>query len=104
MEQRTRNYGWWQRGDNGADDNDKKTAINKYVGAEADNNDGWQEAGRSGGDRGAAVVRRQKRNSFGIRSWRIEVEDGWGCSFFLFMARLNPISNPISRNTAQILT
>jgi hypothetical protein len=57
------------------------------VAAEAEDNGGWQEAGRSGGGRGETVVRHQRRNSFAIRPWRMELEDGQGgagCSFFWF--------------------
>jgi hypothetical protein len=35
---------------------------------------------------------------FTIRSWRTEMEDRWGCSFFHFFAGLNPTSNPTSTN------
>jgi hypothetical protein len=48
------------------------------VAAEAEDDDGWQEAGHSGGGRGATVVQWRRRNSFAIRSWRMEVEDGQG--------------------------
>jgi hypothetical protein len=90
-------------GDNGADDNDKKTTINKYLAAEAEDDDGWQEVGRSGGGGGVTVVQQRRRNSFAIRSWRMEVEDGQGCSVFLFLARLNPTSNPTLMSPAPIL-
>jgi hypothetical protein len=33
--QRTSNYGWWQRGNKGVDNNNNKTTINKHVAAEA---------------------------------------------------------------------
>jgi hypothetical protein len=48
----TSNYGWWQRGEDSADNNDNKTTINKCVVAEAEDDDGWQEAGRCSGGRG----------------------------------------------------
>jgi hypothetical protein len=78
MEQRTSNYGWWQKGIDSADDNnDIKKTINKCVMAEAEDDDGLQEVGHGGGGRGATVVQRQRRNSFAMRSWRMEVEDRW---------------------------
>ncbi len=42
---------WW-RGDDGTDNNDNKTTINKYVAAEAEDYNGWQEAGPGGGGGG----------------------------------------------------
>ncbi len=42
--QRTSNYGWWQSCNDGTDNNDSKTAINKCAEAEAEDNNGWQEA------------------------------------------------------------
>ncbi len=76
--------------------------------AEAEDNDGWGEAGRSGGGGGATAVRWRRRNSFTIRPWRMEVEDGRGgpgpagCSFlFLFLAGLNPTFNPTLYNTTK---
>ncbi len=44
--------------------------------AEAEDNDGWQEAGCSGGDEGATVVWQERRNS--AMEDGAEVEDGWG--------------------------
>jgi hypothetical protein len=57
--------------------------------AEAEEDDGWREVGRNGGGGGGTVVRRRRRNSFAIRLWRMEMEDGWGCSFFLFLVGLD---------------
>jgi hypothetical protein len=82
MKQRTRNCSWWWRGNNGADNNNKNTRINKCVVAEAEDNNGWQEAGHGSGEGGATLVWQWRRNSFAIRSWRMEVEDGQGSSFF----------------------
>ncbi len=55
------------------------------------------------GERWGAVVEAEERllcrgKCFSIRSWRMEVEDGRGCSFFLFLAGLNLTSNPTSMN------
>jgi hypothetical protein len=81
------------------DNNKKQQSTNvrrqrrrTYVAAEAEDNNGWQEAGHGVGGRGATVVRRQRRNSFTIRPWRMEVEDrrggaGWGVHFFFFSWR-----------------
>jgi hypothetical protein len=90
---------------NDADNNDKKqqsTNVQRQrpracAVAEAEDSDGWQEVGRSGGGRGATVVRRQRRNS-AIEDG-VEVEDGRGgvvrgVPFFLFLAELNPTFNP----------
>ncbi len=41
---------------------------------EAEDKDGWQEAERGGGGGGATMVQWRRRNSFAIRSWRMEVE------------------------------
>ncbi len=79
MEQRTSNYGQWQRGNDGADDNNNKTTINKCAAAEVEDNDDWQEVGWGGVGGGATVVRLWRRHSFAIRSWKMEVEDGRGC-------------------------
>jgi hypothetical protein len=85
-QQQCGNYGWWWRGDKGSDNNNNNTAINKCEVAEAEDEDGWQEAGCGGGGRGATVVQRQRKNSFAIRSWRMEVEDGQqGCIIFFFL-------------------
>ncbi len=71
--------------------------------AEMEDNNGWQEAGRSGGGGGATVVRRRRRNSITIRPWRAEVDDGqgvagWGVHFFLFLAGMNSTFNPTIYN------
>ncbi len=81
----TSNYGWWWRGNEGADDNNNKTTVNKCAAVEAEDEDGWEEAGHGGGGGWAAVVRWWRRNSFAIRSWRMNVKDGWGCFHFLFL-------------------
>jgi hypothetical protein len=73
---------WWQRGNKGADNSNNKTKINKYAAAEAEDKDSWQEARCGGVSRGATAVQRWRRNSFAIRSWRMEVEDKWGCIYF----------------------
>ncbi len=83
MEQQTSNYSCWRRGDNGADDNNKKTTINKCAAAEAEDDNGWREVGHGGGARGVTVVQQLMKNSFTIRSWRMEVEDRQWCSLFL---------------------
>ncbi len=67
IEQWTSNYG--------AEGNDNKTTMNSCAAAEAEDNDGWQEAGRGGGGGGATVMQRRRRYSFTIRSWMMEVED-----------------------------
>jgi hypothetical protein len=79
MEQWSSNYGWWWRGDNGADYNNNKK-INKWVVAEAEDNNSWLEVGCHGGGGGATVVQWWRRSSSSIRSWRMEVED-WRGSF-----------------------
>jgi hypothetical protein len=48
---------WWRRDDNSTDYKHKKTSIDKLAAAEAEDNSGWLEAGRGGGDRGATVWR-----------------------------------------------
>jgi hypothetical protein len=96
MEQWTSNYGRWQRGNNDADNNDKKQQSTNVrwqrrrtcAGAEVEEDNGWQEAGHGGGGRGVTVVRRRRRNSFAIGPWRMEVEDGRGCSFFSFLGEV----------------
>ncbi len=80
---------WWQW---------QNTTINKFVVAETEDDSSWWEAGSSGGGGGATVVWQWRRNCFAIRSWRMEMEDGRGCSFFLFLARLNPTLNPTLTN------
>jgi hypothetical protein len=42
--QRASNYGLWWRSNDGTKDNDNKTKINICVVAEAEDNNGWQEA------------------------------------------------------------
>jgi hypothetical protein len=59
--------------------------------AEAEDSNGWQEAGHSGGGGRATVVQRQRRNGFAIRPCRMEVEDGqgsvgWGGVFTFFFS------------------
>jgi hypothetical protein len=86
MEQRTSKYGQWRRGNNNNDNNIKKhQSTNVWrqrrrtcTAAEAEDNNGWQEAGRSGGGKGVTVVRWQWRNSFTIRQWRMKVDEGQG--------------------------
>jgi hypothetical protein len=64
MEQRTSNYGWWRRGNNGADYNNKKQQSTNVwqqrqrtcAMAEVKDDNSWQKAGCSGGGRGASVV------------------------------------------------
>jgi hypothetical protein len=72
-------------GYDGADNNKNKITINKCGAAEAEEDNSRQEAGCSGGGRGATVVQQWRRNSFAIRSRRMEVEDGRGCVMFLFL-------------------
>ncbi len=75
MEQRTSNYVWWWRGNNNAGNNNKKQQSTNVrwqrwrtcATAEAEDDNGWQEAGCSGGGKGATVVRQQTRNSFTIK-------------------------------------
>jgi hypothetical protein len=81
----THNFGRWRRGDNGADDNNNKTTINKCAAVGAEDDNGWQEAGRIDGVGGMTVVRQRRRNSFMIKSWRMEVEDWQVCVHFLFL-------------------
>ncbi len=92
-----------KQGNKGTDNKDNKTAINKCAVAEAEDKDGWQEAGHGGGGGGAAVMQRRRRNSFVIRSWRMEVEVRQGFIPFFFLVGLNPSLNPTSTNPAQNL-
>jgi hypothetical protein len=100
MEQRTSKYSWWQRGNNDADNIDKKQQSTNvqwqrwrmYAAAEAEDDDCWQEVGHSGRGRGATVVWQQRRNSFTIRPWRMDVDNGRGGAergvhFFFFSWR-----------------
>jgi hypothetical protein len=53
------------------------------------------------GERRGAVVEAEGRllcGGGGETSWRMEVEDGRGCSFILFLAGLNPTLNPTLTN------
>jgi hypothetical protein len=86
MEQRTSKYSQWWRGNNDSDNNNKTQQSTNFqwqrqrtcAAAEAEDNNSWQEVGCSGGGRGATVMRQRRRNSFKIRPWRMEVDEGWG--------------------------
>jgi hypothetical protein len=46
------NYAQWRTTNDSTDNNYNKTTINKCLAAEAEDDNGWQEAGRGGGGRG----------------------------------------------------
>jgi hypothetical protein len=98
IKQLTSNYGWWQRGNNGANNNSNKNHRQQMSSSRGR---GQQWLARGGGHgnegRGTTIVLQQRRNSFVIRPWRMEVEAGGGCSFFLFLVGLNPTWNPTSQ-------
>jgi hypothetical protein len=41
--QRTSNYGQWQKNNDGTDNNDSKTTINKCAAVELEEDNSWQE-------------------------------------------------------------
>ncbi len=78
--------------------------INKCAVSEAEDVCGGRGGGRPrlvSGDGGATVVRWWKRNSFVIRPWRMEVEDGQAGRGVHFFVELNPTFIPTLSNLSK---